>query len=83
MFKRIFLEKFVDDKTPAMLLKELGSLKMKPKEKVKDFNQRFNHILNKFVVDTKPHDSITVDYYTPALSTNIAQFVKQAAKPTL
>ena len=57
----MFLEKFADDKTPAMLLKELGSLKIEGKEKVKDFNQRFTHILNKFVVDTKPHDSINVD----------------------
>jgi len=28
MFRRIFLEKFADDKTLAMLLKELGSVKM-------------------------------------------------------
>lgn len=40
-------------------------------------------ILNKFSVDTKPHDSITVDYYTFALPNNIALFVKWAAKPTL
>lgn len=71
MFKRIFLEKFVDDKTPAMLLKELGSLKMEPKEKVKDFNQRFKCILNKFTTNNKPHDSITVDYYMFALPTSI------------
>lgn len=36
VFKRIFLEKFVEDKTPTMLLKELGSLKMEQKEKVKN-----------------------------------------------
>jgi len=82
-FKRMFLENFVDDKTLAMLLKELGSLKMEGKEKVKDFNQRFTRILNKFAADTKPHDSIIVDYYTSALPTNIAQFVKRAVKPTL
>jgi len=72
----MFLENFVNDKTPSMLLKELGSLKMEGKEKVKYFNQRFTRILKKFAIDTKPHDSITVDYYTSALSTNIAQFVK-------
>ena len=71
MFKRMFLEKFVDDKTSAMLLNELGNLKMESKEKVKDFNRRFSHILNKFLADTKPHDSITVDYYMSALPTNI------------
>jgi len=75
----MFLEKFVDDKTPSMLPKELGSLKMEGKEKVKDFNQRFTCILNKFAVDTKPHDSITVNYYTSALP----QFVKRLEKPTI
>jgi len=72
----MFLEKFSDKKTPTMLLKELGSLKMEGKEKVKGLNQRFLRILNKFVVHTKPHDSISVDYYTSALPTNIAQFFK-------
>jgi len=41
----MFLEKFVDDKTLTMLLKEFGSLKMEGKEKVKGFN---TPILNKF-----------------------------------
>ena len=68
----MFLEKFVDDKTIAMLLKELGSLNMEGKEKVKDFNKRFTHILNKFAAYTKPHDSIAVDYYTSTLPTSIA-----------
>lgn len=68
----MFLEKFVDDKTLTMLRKELGSLKMEGKEKVEYFNQRLTHILNKFAVNTKPHDSITVDYYMFSLPTNIA-----------
>jgi len=76
MFLRIFLEKYDEDKIPAMLLKELGSLKMEQKEKVKDFNQMFNRILNKFTAYTKPHDSITTNYYTSTPPTNIAQFVK-------
>lgn len=79
----MFLEKFADDKTRSMLLKELGNLKMEAKEKAKDFNQRFLCLLNKLAVDTKPHESITVDYYTSALPTNIVQFVKRATKPTL
>lgn len=40
-------------------------------------------ILNKFATDTKPRDSITVDYYMAALPTRIAQFVKRATKPML
>lgn len=67
-----FLEKFVDDKLPTMLLKELGSLKMELKEKAKYFNQRFNRIRNKFNADMKPHESITIDYYTSTLLTSIA-----------
>jgi len=72
----MFLEKKFDDKIPTMLLKDLGSLKMEGKEKVKDFNQRFTHISNKFAADTKPHDSIIVDYYMSKAQTSIAQFVK-------
>ena len=48
VFKKMFLENFVDDKTLAMLLKELGSLNMEPKDKVKYFDQRFNCVLNRF-----------------------------------
>ena len=66
-----------------MLLKELSSLKMEQKEKVKYFNQRFNCILNKIIADTKPHDSITVDYYMSALSIIIVKFIQRVAKPTL
>lgn len=56
---------------------------MEGKEKVKDLNQRFTCILNRFTEDTKPHDSITVDYYTSALLTSIAQFIKRASKLAL
>lgn len=34
-------------------------------------------------MDTKPHDSFTVDYYMSTLLTNIEQFIKRAVKPTL
>lgn len=67
----MFLENFTDDKTPTMLLKEFGILKMEGNGKAKDFSQRFTHILNKFAIDTKPHDSIIVDYYTSTLLTSI------------
>jgi len=68
----MFLETLVDEKTPTMLLKELGSLKIEGKEKVKDFNYRFLCILNKFAVEMKPRDSIIIDYYTSTLPTYIA-----------
>lgn len=76
-------KKNVDDKTPGMLLKELGSLKMESKDKMKHFNKRFLHILNNSAANTKPHDSITVDYYKSALPTSIVQFVKRVVKPML
>ena len=37
-FETYFLEKFGDDKSPEVFVMELSSLKMNPKEKVKDFN---------------------------------------------
>jgi hypothetical protein len=47
-FEKYFISKFEDEKTPAMLFKELVALKMEKKEKVKYFNQCFTTILNKF-----------------------------------
>jgi len=41
-FRNLFLENFADEETPTILLKVLGYLKMGEKQKVKDFNQRFN-----------------------------------------
>ena len=66
-----------------MLPKELGSLRMEGKEKVKYVNQRFMCILNKFLANTKPHDFITIYYYMSALLTNIVQFAKRVEKPIL
>lgn len=39
--------------------------------------------MNNFTFDTKLHDSITIDFYMSALSTNIAQLIKQDAKPII
>jgi hypothetical protein len=40
------MEKFRDGKPPEVLVMDLSSLKMNPKEKVKDFNQRFLTLKN-------------------------------------
>jgi hypothetical protein len=45
-FETCFLEKLRDDKTTEVLVMELSSLKMNPKEKVKNFNQRFLTLKN-------------------------------------
>lgn len=50
---------------------------------MKDFNQRFTRILNRFPIDTKSHDSISTDYYTFVLPTSISQFVKRAIRQPL
>lgn len=70
-FKHTFLEKFSNDKTPAIFLARLGNIKMREKEKIKYFNQRFTCIMNKFPMDVHPHDLITKDYYTTALPTHM------------
>jgi hypothetical protein len=45
-FESCFLEKFGDDKSPEVLVMELSSLRMNPKDKIKDFNQRFLTLKN-------------------------------------
>jgi len=60
-----------------MLLKELSNIKMEQKEKVKYFNQRFDHILNKFLDNTKPHDSIAIAYYTSTFLTSIQRLLSE------
>jgi hypothetical protein len=45
-FESCFLEKFGDGKPPEVLVMDLSSLRMNPKEKVKDFNQRFLTLKN-------------------------------------
>jgi len=82
-FKKAFLEKFAEEKTPSMLLNELRNLKMGNKKKSKDFNRQFAAIPNNFPMDSPPHDSITSYYYMTRLPANIVMFFKRANKVTL
>jgi hypothetical protein len=59
---------------------ELSSLKMNPKEKIKDFNQRFLTLKNRIPVDSMPTENLIVAYYTKALHQNIAIWVKRSKK---
>jgi hypothetical protein len=77
------LEKFGDDKSLEVLVMELSSLKMNPKEKVKDFNQIFFTLKNKSHVDLMPAESLIVAYYAKALHNNISIWVKNSKKNTL
>jgi hypothetical protein len=82
-FETYFLEKFGDDKSLVVLVIELSSLKMNPKEKVKDFNQIFLTLKKKIPVDSMPVENLIVAYYTKALHKNIAICIKRSKKNTL
>jgi hypothetical protein len=75
-FESCFLEKFGDGKPPEVLVMDLSSLKMNPKEKVKDFNQRFLTLKNRISADSMPAESLVIAYYTKALHQSIAIWVK-------
>jgi hypothetical protein len=47
---------------------ELFAATMTPKERVKDFNQRFMTILNKFQPAAKPTQELQIEVYANALS---------------
>ena len=66
-FESCFLEKFGDNKFLEVLVMELSILKMNPKEKIKDFNQRFLTLNNRIPTDSMPTKNLIVAYYTKAL----------------
>ena len=83
IFSDHFLTKFGDDRSIATLINDLSNLKTEPKEPIKDFNARFNKILNKIHTDSKPSEQVRSEWYITYLPSNIAIFVDRAAKPTL
>jgi hypothetical protein len=76
-FETCFLERIEDDKSPKVLVMELSSFKMNPKEKFKDFNQIFLMLKNKIPMDSMPAENLTVAYYTKAPHNNISIWVKR------
>ena len=62
---------------------ELFTTTMTPKGRVKDFNQRFMTILNKFHPVVKLDQKLQIEVYANALPTSISLFVKKIAKQTL
>lgn len=83
IFKEQFLTKFGDDRSTATLINDLSNLKTKSREPIKDFNLRFNKLLNKIPIASKPSEEVRSEWYISALPSNIAIFVDSAAKPTL
>jgi hypothetical protein len=62
---------------------ELFSTTMSPEEKVKDLNQWFTTILNKFQPEANPTHELQIEVYANSLPTSISMFVKRATKHTL
>jgi hypothetical protein len=62
---------------------ELFAATMSSKEKVKDLNQRFRTILNKFYPEAKPTKELQIEVYANALLASISMFVKRVVKQNL
>jgi len=82
-FQKEFLDKFADETTTGALMVELFTATMRSKEKVKDFNQWFTTILNKFQLKAKPTHELQINLYVNSLPTSIFMFVNRVSKTTL
>jgi hypothetical protein len=82
-FQKDFLDKFSKETTTGALMAKLFAATMTPKERVKDFNQIFTTILNKFHPMVKSAQELQIEVYANALPASISMFVKRAAKQTL
>jgi hypothetical protein len=82
-FESSFLEKFGDNKSLEVLVMELSSLRMNPKEKIKYFNQRFLTLKNRIPMDSMPAGNLIIAYYMKTLHQSIAIWVKRSKKATL
>jgi len=78
-----FLTKFSDDKSTATLINDLSNLRAESKEPIKDFNSRFNKLLNKIPTTSKPSEEVRNEWYIFSLPSNIAIFMDRANKTTL
>ena len=64
-------------------MKEFLALRMEKKEKVWDFDQRFASHFNNSSAAIMPAEETLIEYYSSALSPEIAMFMKQSVKPSL
>eukprot|EP00253_Pinus_taeda_P034457 PITA_34457 len=83
IFQSQFLTKFGDDRSTATLISDLSNLKAKTKEPIKDFNLRFNKILNKIPATSQPSEEVRCEWYITTLQSNLVVFVDRANKTTL
>jgi len=77
------LTKFGDDRSTASLINDLSNLKMNSGQNIKDFNSRFNKLLNKSPDTSRPVADVQIEWYILSLPSNIAIFVDRANKNTL
>jgi hypothetical protein len=82
-FQKEFLDKFVEKTTMGDLMAKLFLATRSLKERVKDFNQIFMTILNKFQPVAKPTQELQIEVYANALPASISMFIKRVAKQTL
>ena len=82
-FEKLFLQKFGYDITSEDLVMDLSSLRIKGKERVKDFNQRFSCLKNMIPTNFLHAEELFVDYYIKGFPTPIAMWVKRTHKNTL
>lgn len=82
-FETLFLAKFGEDKTPAALVRDLSRIRAESNEPIKKFNQRFLNLRNKFPLISRPAESVIIEFYTAALPSSMAMWVKRVAKTTL
>lgn len=77
------MTKFGDDRSTATLNNYLSNLRAESREPIKDFNLRFNKILNKIPTTSQPSEEVRSEWYITALPSNLAIFVDRANKTTL
>lgn len=82
-FQEAFLDKFCDDKTPAVLVLELSYLKMETKEKVKDFNIWFNNFVQQNPGYARPTEEVFIEFYIIVLPIPTMMWVKRSNAQTL
>jgi hypothetical protein len=82
-FERLFMREFGERKTITSLHNELRDIIMDKRERVKEFNQRFFNVLIKFPHYVSLAHSLTIEYYTAALTPSIGMFSKRSQRNTL
>jgi len=82
-FQEVFLAKFGDYTTISSLINDLSNLKANSYERIKDFNSKFNKLLNKIPTASNPAVDVQIEWYISSLPSNIAIFVDRTNKATL